>query len=292
MGSPPRVIRVWGESYDQLAGTTYPQKPLIQGPYYLNAIPNPGDGIRLCVFFNPWGGVEAARFPNVLTGEDWDQIYPEPIDQIDWLQTGGFSVFAQRYWEARRPVTHGFDEWMHKGIDVPNGSDGQSRISAGFVTIGINNYDDHAIYWSFNPNPPPPGIGRDGYYTGSQKMGNGLSGTMPGLYVQQPGDLQILVLAHLNLLNDGNIQTTQHGGPQDVGWEYHGINRPHRFFYADQPRQWGTVMSVWSKNFNDYIGYTGDIPWRTSLRDPDYQIQSMILTIRAKPIGVYGGMFA
>lgn len=286
---------VSGESYDPLAGNTYPQWPIIDGPYYLlqgaSSSAYPG-GVRAIVFFNPWGGVQPAQFPDSNTHLNWTKAYPTTEAPIDWTETGGFTCYVQDYPPAEIPSNSiGFDQWMHEGNDVPDSSDGQSRISCGFMTFGIDNYNPHGVWWSPNPDPPAPGIGRDGYYPGSHKMGNGLSGTMPGVYVQNPGDLQVLVLAQLNLLNDGQIQTTQHGGPQDVGWNYHGILRPNEFFNNPTPRQWGVVMSLWSKNYNGFVGYTGDIPWRTSKRDPDYSIQSLIMTFRQKPTGVFGGMF-
>lgn len=302
MSGPAVVQRGHGESYDQLAGPTYPQHPIIDGPFFLNALPTTTDfGLRFVIFFNPWGGVEPARFPNVTTWNDWAQVYPEPTSSIDWSQTGGFSVYAQNYHEVGVPFNNGYDQWMHKGNAVPDGSDGQSRISCGYLTVSVGGvpdggagatrkggYDRNAIYWSFIPDPPAPGIFRDGYYRGSHKH-NGLSGTMPGIYVQSPGDCNILVMAHLDLRNNGQIQTIQHGGPQDVGWTYHGINRPHRFSYSEPLREWGVVMSLWSKTFNNFIGYTGDIPWRLSSRDSNYQMQSLIFSVRGKPTGTFGG---
>jgi len=291
MASPAKIgANFWGESYDCRAGQTYPQYPTIEGPFWTNGTAGVLGALRICVHFNPWGGVQPAPFVGNSTPADWFRIYPYAEAPIDWTQTGGFSVYAQNKDEVGIPTSNGFDLWLHEGNEVPDGSDGQSTISAGHVTFSVYNHHKYFSHWRFNPDPPPPGIGRDGYYAGSHKLGNGLSGNMPGVYIQNSGDLAVLLLAHLNLDNAGNIQTTQHGGPQDVGWSYHGINRPHRFF-ASEPRQWGVVMSAWSKSFTNFIGYTGDIPWRTNLRDTDYQMQSIIMIFRGRPTGIMGGMF-
>lgn len=271
MASPPRVGPfLSGQSCDWGGGSGYPQ---LDGPTDIDAGPGKG-AVRFCVFFNPWGGITPRVVGPPHTASRWDKIYGQGIDPT---QTGSFQVFAQ-FADTAGPVDgSGWESWNHTGNSVPG------NISAAFLCFCVYGFDPKAVHWSFKPD-----MGRDGYYPGSNKDGTAYETTTPGVYVQNTCELVILLMAHLNLLNDGNIQSTNHGGPQEQGWNFQGIKRPHKFYgnYQTEPRQWGVVLSIWDKLFTDVREYTGPIIVRHDPRDTNYQIQTLVMSIRGKPTGL------
>lgn len=276
MASPPAVGgSAAGYSCDWFTtgNTEALNHPQLNGPRPSDGAPVP-HCVRLCVFYNPWGGITPFARPDLNTASRWQKIYGAGIDVSN---TGSFQVFAQLPDTVTTvPQFPGYEAWVHAGNPV-------DQISAGFLIYTVTGFDPNAIYWEFKET-----IGRDGYYPGSHKSGTGsaLSGTMPGVYVQNTCELVIVMLAHVNLINSPTVQNTIHGGPQDHGFTSHGMLLPHEFNNSG-PRNWGVCMSLWSKVFTDQVGYTGDLNWRTNIRDPAEQMQSMIISIRGKPTGVF-----
>lgn len=299
MAGYPSFVVSKGESYECYDSGDWGQHPQMDGPMVITAIPPRSDTTgfngRFQVFFSPSGGMVPLDHPQKRTASRWVKIYG---DEIDVFQTGSFQVFWQD-WPTS--IVHlnpegfsGMEAWLHDGNPIPLDSQGYCRMSSAYLTVGVADVNSKGPWWSFNPNPSQGfGIGRDGYYAGSHKLGNGFSGTMPGVYAQNTTECALLFMAHLNQTypSGPHVSTTLHTGPEAAGWNYAGILRPKQAFYTQPYLNWGVCISVWWRYFINQWGYTGNIPWRTNVRDPDYQMQSLILLLRGKEAGVLGGSF-